>query len=147
MRVTLPEKILSREVGTVYLASSNNKGTHWVCYKKIKDTSKAGPNEDKLYYFDSFGLDPPLELQEYLKQEDRRKIELSTFQIEEFNTHHYGYFCVLFLKLLESHDFKIGGTIKSNNPDKLNKKNAAFLLLEQMFSSIFKLFISLIQST
>lgn len=57
MRVTLPEKILSREVGTVYLASSNNKGTHWVCYKKIKDTSKAGPNEDKLYYFDSFGLD------------------------------------------------------------------------------------------
>jgi hypothetical protein len=45
MRDTLPSKL--------NLDISKNNGTHWVCYYK---------NKDKCYYFDSFGLDPPLEL-------------------------------------------------------------------------------------
>jgi hypothetical protein len=55
-------------------------------------------NNEKCYYFDSFGLDPPLELQSYLNSQ----IELSTFKIKKFDTHHCGYYCLLVLKLLEN---------------------------------------------
>ena len=68
MRDTLPtqgsarhspsEGIKEKEVGIVNLDSSEGKGTHWVCYSK---------NNKEIYYFFSFELDPPIELQEYLK--------------------------------------------------------------------------------
>ena len=86
MRDTLPSKIKEKEVGIVNLDSSNNKGTHWVCYSK---------NKENIYYFDSFGLNPPEEIIKYLKDRKDRKIELSTFQIQKFGTHHCGYYCTL----------------------------------------------------
>ena len=127
MRDGLPEKSNNHEVGIVNLDSSTGTGTHWVCYKKIKDNN---------YYFDSFGLDPPKEIISYLKGNNKNKIkesptdsvllskgtseslltqnpselvnsiELSIFQIQKFNTHHCGYYCFLVLKMLENHDFK-----------------------------------------
>lgn len=98
MRDTLPPQgIGEREVGIVNLDSFEGKGTHWVCYSKVKD---------KLYYFDSFGLDPPIELQEYLKDGKDRKIELSTFKIQEFGNHHCGYYCLVVLKMLENIEFR-----------------------------------------
>lgn len=64
MRDTLPPQgIKEREVGIVNLDSSDGKGTHWVCYSK---------NNENIYYFDYFGHDPPLELQEYLKNKTRK---------------------------------------------------------------------------
>lgn len=97
MRDTLPAKPKEIEVGIINLDSTEGKGTHWVCYSK---------NKDKIYYFDSFGLDPPLELQKYLKNGKDRRIELSTFQIQEFGTHHCGYYCLLLLKLIETSGFR-----------------------------------------
>ena len=78
MRDTLPSKVNTIECGVLNLDISKNNGTHWVCYYKSKD---------KCYYFDSFGLGPPIELQSYLSS----NVELSTFQIQKFNTHHCGY--------------------------------------------------------
>lgn len=63
MRDTLPDKIKDRETGIVNLDSTSGSGTHWVCYSKKSDT---------LYYFDSFGLDPPQEIINYLKGEDKK---------------------------------------------------------------------------
>lgn len=98
MRDNLPNNPKDREVGIVNLDSSNGIGTHWVCYSK---------NKNNLYYFDSFGLNPPEEIINYLKGKDKNKIiELSSFQIQKFNTHHCGYYCLLVLKLLERSDFK-----------------------------------------
>ena len=60
MRDTLPsEGIGEREVGIINLDSSEGKGTHWVCYSK---------NKKNIYYLDSFGLDPPLELLYFSKR-------------------------------------------------------------------------------
>jgi hypothetical protein len=53
MSDTLPSKINELECGIVNLDISENNGTHWVSYYK---------NKDICYYFDSFGLDPPIEL-------------------------------------------------------------------------------------
>ena len=61
MRDTLPDKVNDQECGVVNLDESGNNGTHWVCYYK---NSHKG-----CYYFDSFGLDPPIELQHYLNSQ------------------------------------------------------------------------------
>ena len=53
MRHTFPRRVDDKECGVVNLDLSKNSGTHGVCYYK---------NNDKDYYFDSFGLDPPIEL-------------------------------------------------------------------------------------
>jgi hypothetical protein len=92
MRDTLPKKVKKEECGIINLDLSMNIGTHWVCYLK---------NKNRCFYFDSFGLDPPIELQKYLNSE----IELSTFQIQKFDTHNCGHYCLLVLKLLEKYDF------------------------------------------
>lgn len=89
MRDTLPNKINNNEVDIVNLNSIKNNGTHWVCYHRNKDK----------YYFDSFGLDSPIELQNYLSSD----VKFSTFQIQKFNTHHCRYYCILVLKLLEKY--------------------------------------------
>ena len=69
MRDILPKQISNKvERGVLNLDVSKSNGIQWVCYYKNKDTS---------YYFDSFGLDTSLELQNYLNPQ----IELSTFQI------------------------------------------------------------------
>ncbi|CAI4232646.1 unnamed protein product [Auanema sp. JU1783] len=66
MRDSLPPQgIEEKEVGKVNLDSSSGKGTHWVCYSR---------NEKKIYYFDSFGLDPPIELQKYLKDKNKKSV-------------------------------------------------------------------------
>lgn len=46
-------------------------------------------------------LSSPLKLLNYLN----RFIKLSTFQLQEFNTHRCGYYCLLILKLLEKYDY------------------------------------------
>ena len=53
MRDDLPKKKRTKECGIVNLADSLSDGTHWVCYFNH-------------YYFDSYGLPPPLEIVEYL---------------------------------------------------------------------------------
>jgi len=56
---TLYRKKISKEkCGILNLGDSSLNGSHWkVCFK----------NADKKYYFDSFGVQPPLELIDYLK--------------------------------------------------------------------------------
>jgi hypothetical protein len=93
MRDSLPNKINKIEVGIVNLDSKNNKGTHWVAYYK---------KNEKCYYFDSFGLDPPIEIKNYLEHD----IITSTFQIQDLNTNYCGHLCLFFLKLLEKHKFE-----------------------------------------
>uniref|UniRef100_A0A1I7W817 ULP_PROTEASE domain-containing protein n=1 Tax=Heterorhabditis bacteriophora TaxID=37862 RepID=A0A1I7W817_HETBA len=59
-------------------------------------------NNTKFYYYDSFELDSPLEFKKYLKLD----IKLSTFQIQKYNTHHCGYYCLLVLKLLRKYKYQ-----------------------------------------
>jgi len=60
------------ECGIVNLDSSRNEGSHWVCYFKN--------NNDKIY-FDSFDIQPLLEIVKYLI----KPILYNTFQIQQFN--------------------------------------------------------------
>lgn len=93
MRDSLPNKIQLNECGVVNLDSIRNAGTHWVCYWK---------RGDEKYYFDSFGLDPPLELKAYLGSD----ILISTFKIQELGTNICGHLCIYVLYHLSKNSAK-----------------------------------------
>ena len=57
LRDTLPKKPNRHECGIMNLDDSSGSGTHWVAWLKR--------GNDK-FYFDSFGLPPPNELDKYL---------------------------------------------------------------------------------
>ena len=90
MRDNLPKKKRNTECGIVNLADSLSDGTHWVCYYNG-------------YYFDSYGLPPPLEIVEYLGDSaqsaaDRRSenSEYNIFQIQKLGVI-CGHLCLYFL--------------------------------------------------
>lgn len=78
------------ECGIVNLQNTDQNGSHWVCY--FHDKTK-----NKKLFFDSFGLDAPIELQNYLGE----NILSSTFQIQELGTDTCGDLCILVLYLLD----------------------------------------------
>jgi hypothetical protein len=91
MRDRLPEKPNIYESAIVNLDTSLGEGTHWVCYKKIKN---------KVYYFDSFGnLKPPLELQRYFGDCD---IYYNYSRKQSYNSVICGHLCLQFLSNAES---------------------------------------------
>ena len=58
MRDTLPQYPLNVEFGIVNFNTSNQPGSHWVCYYR---------NKNGRIYFDSYGRITPVEIQRYLK--------------------------------------------------------------------------------
>ena len=58
MRDTLPQYPLNVECGIVNFNTSNQPGSHWVCYYR---------NKNERIYFDSYGQITPVEIQRYLK--------------------------------------------------------------------------------
>lgn len=79
-----------KECGIINLADSeDSEGTHWVCYFNK-------------YYFDSYGLPPPLELIDYLKE----PIDHNIYKIQPINTVVCGHLCLYVLaKLNSGYDF------------------------------------------
>jgi len=57
LRDTLPKKPKRNECAIMNLDDTSGDGTHWVAWFK---------RGDKKWYFDSFGLSPPTELNNYL---------------------------------------------------------------------------------
>jgi len=113
MRDELPQKPNKKECGILNLDDAGNSvngyfvdnppgnnGTHWVCwFCRGKDPS---------YYFDSFGLSPPLEIKKYLFSQGKGEIEFNISQIQPLGTNICGHLCLYILnKLDKGEDFKI----------------------------------------
>ena len=91
---TLPDKQKRKECGIVNLDKSGGPGTHWVAW--FKD----GKNK---IYFDSYGIQPPKEVIEYLK----RGINYNTYQIQPRGEVFCGHLCLYVLKELnDGEDFQ-----------------------------------------
>ena len=67
---------------------SSQNGTHWTCLYTKNGIS---------FYFDSFGLDPPLEIKDYCKGVERY---YSTFKIQEYDEVICGHYSVFMLYCL-----------------------------------------------
>ena len=116
LRDELPNKPRMNECGIINLADSKDlEGTHWTCYfqgdpkgtKGIKDPrrvarfpsqvlgspSHSSKKEWKVYYFDSYGIQPPIEIVKYLGSNTIQ----NTFQIQDFNQVVCGHLCLYVL--------------------------------------------------
>ena len=97
MRDTLPRIAHQKECGIVNFNTSEQTGSHWVCY--FKD----GMNQR--IYFDSFGQVTLDEVQKYLKgKEEYRKgkaiIQRNTDIVQRINTHVSAHLCLFVLTSL-----------------------------------------------
>ena len=86
------------ESDIVNLNTSNQPGSHWVCYYR---------NKTDRIYFDSYGQITPAEIQRYLKtgsEFDRGKevIQRNTDIVQAVNTSVCGHLCLFILKSLTS---------------------------------------------
>ena len=68
MRKDLPRRLLKQECGILNLDGVSGRGTHWVCwYVRTKPLpTQSYDGKALIFYFDSFGVQPPKELMEYL---------------------------------------------------------------------------------
>ena len=96
MRDTLPSIPHKDECGIVNFNTSEESGSHWVCYYK-KRTNRI--------YFDSYGQITPIEIQNYLKRGKEKGIgviQRNTDIVQPINTHICGHLCLFTLKALSS---------------------------------------------
>ena len=96
-RDVLPKKSLKKECGILNLDDSQGYGSHWTAWFK---------NNSEKYYFDSFGVQPPLELRDYLKP----PIYYNTEQVQPRDQVCCGHLCLYVLKHLTS-----GKDLQKNN--------------------------------
>ncbi len=122
MRDQLP--ISSRNIlpqyGIMNLNTSKQRGIHWVGWVCTSKT--------KAYYFDSFGLDVPIELYKYLKIEKKVLIQSNINVVQTETSSECGRLCLFVLKCLSKeipYD-NILQTLKirydETNTAKINKK-------------------------
>lgn len=84
---SLPEKIWKNETAIVNLDRSSGPGTHWVCYKNLKNN---------VYYFDSIGnLPPPIELLKYFR--NTKKLLYNVIRHQDWDSSVCGHLCLEFL--------------------------------------------------
>ena len=87
VRDALPKKPNKNECGILNLDDSSGNGTHWVLWYRKNNTN---------FYFDSYGIQPPLELQRYLKS----SILYTTEKIQPKGEVFCGHLCLHVLKQL-----------------------------------------------
>ena len=87
LRDTLPKKPKKKECGILNLDDTSGLGTHWVAWYK---------NGTEKNYFDSYGLQPPNELIDYLHS----PILYNTEQIQPKDQVFCGHLCLYVLKHL-----------------------------------------------
>ena len=98
MRDMLPLYPFNVKSGIVNFTTSNQAGSHWVCYYRSKTD---------IIYFDSYWQITPVEIQRYLKtgsEFDRGKvvIQRNTDIVQAANTSVCGHICFFVLKSLTS---------------------------------------------
>lgn len=100
MRDTLPSGgPRQTECGIVNLNTSQQSGSHWVCYFKSDD------QHHRIIYFDSFGQITPIEIQKYLKTKeefDKKTgvIQRNTDIVQSINSSVCGHLCLNVLDAL-----------------------------------------------
>lgn len=93
MKDKLPSVINKNEATIVNLDNDSGPGTHWVLiYNSDKDLKN-------VYYFDSYGVSPPKEIEKYLRT-SRKKIAYNSSQLQNIVSTMCGYFDVYVAKEL-----------------------------------------------
>ena len=73
----------------INLSDSDQHGTHWVAIYLAK------PGE--AFYFDSFGIDPPIAVSEFCERYGCKNILTNHKQVQKINSGYCGQYCIDFL--------------------------------------------------
>ena len=93
VRDELPKRPKKIECGILNLCDSKGSGTHWTAWIK---------NGNEKLYFDSYGLAPPVELVDYLKD----PVYYNSERIQPDGEVFCGHLCLYVLKKCESKNFQ-----------------------------------------
>ena len=93
VRDELPKRPKKIECGILNLCDSKGRGTHWTAWIK---------NGNEKLYFDSYGLAPPVELVDYLKD----PVYYNSERIQPDGEVFCGHLCLYVLKKCESKNFQ-----------------------------------------
>jgi hypothetical protein len=91
---------IPHKIGGYIINLQNNhdgQGTHWVSFLIYQ-------NNDHTYrclYYDSYGMPPPLEVEQYIKKLNDFKIAYNTRQIQKINTTECGFYALSWLYNLQ----------------------------------------------
>ena len=82
-RDNLPKECGGDKFYIINLNKKHQRGSHWVAVISF----------DRCYYFDSFGIYPPPEIETFMKTRGK-DIIISTYRIQALNSIMCGYFCL-----------------------------------------------------
>lgn len=80
-------------------SSGMGPGTHWIALF-FPGSSLTHPN---CFYFDSFGIEPPMEVIDFAKRCGYKHMINSTKEIQSLDEGYCGQFCILFLQAMSSY--------------------------------------------
>ena len=99
-RNMLPRISENKECGILNLDDSSGNGTHWTAWYKSSSEHASGNTAsragDTKFYFDSYGLQPPIELKNYLTS----PIYYNSERVQPNNTVLCGHLCLYVLNQL-----------------------------------------------
>ena len=94
-RDNLPKKCREKKFYIVNFNKELESGSHWV----------AVISSDCCYYFDSFGIYPPPEIERFM-QTSGKKMKMSMYRIQELGSIMCGYFCIYMInEMCEGREF------------------------------------------
>jgi Phospholipase A2-like domain len=74
----------------INLENSNQGGSHWVCLYNDK-------NLPYVEYYDSYGLEPPIEVEHFINSKLKKPIHYNPFQLQKAMSNRCGYFCIHYI--------------------------------------------------
>lgn len=72
-----------------------NNGTHWTC--AVND-----PNQESIVYFDSFGISPNQDIENFLRSSGKSVI-INTTPYQHILSRACGYYCIYFIKMMKKY--------------------------------------------
>ena len=96
MSDALPQKIEDNGSYVVNLDKQKNNGTHWVGIYN-------NPNNDYVFYFDSFGSPPNIDTERFLRTSGK-PIKMNTSALQYLKSKACGYFVIYFIKEMNKHN-------------------------------------------
>jgi hypothetical protein len=96
-------KIVPRSGGYIVNLQSSDAGdgTHWVCFILYNVFDNKKKKQLKGIYMDTYGMLPPIEIENFIHKYTDFKIAFSKRQIQKINTSECGWYCLSFIYCMQ----------------------------------------------
>lgn len=107
----------------INLSKLSEKGTHWVALLILNST---------VYYYDSFGIKAPNEINQYCKI-NKFRLLYNKYIHQDISDNSCGWYCLFFLINMIYYDFDFNKVIKLLKNNDINNNNKIELFFDKLF--------------